>query len=60
MVGAIYSTFDVLEPGQQMELINDHDPVHLYIKLMTDRSGQFEWGYLSEGPDVWRITIRKI
>jgi uncharacterized protein (DUF2249 family) len=59
-IGTIYSTFDSLAPGQQMEIINDHDPVHLHEKLDIDRGGQFDWKYLAEGPDVWRIVIRKL
>lgn len=59
-IGTIYSTFDSLKPGEQMELINDHDPVHLYQKLSIDRGGEFDWNYLAEGPDVWRIVIRRL
>lgn len=59
-IGTIYSTFDNLKPGEKMELINDHAPEHLKLKLETDRSDQFDWIYLSEGPDEWRILITKM
>lgn len=59
-LSTIYSTFDSLAPGEKMEILNDHAPEHLHIKLSTDRGGQFDWRYLEEGPDVWRISIQKI
>jgi uncharacterized protein (DUF2249 family) len=59
-LGVIYTTFDSLESGQRMEIINDHDPIHLHQKLGTDRGGQFDWKYLQEGPVEWRIAITKI
>lgn len=59
-IGVIYTTFDNLQPGETMEIINDHDPHHLYQKLTIDRNGQFDWKYLAEGPDVWRVMITKI
>ena len=56
----IFETFDALEPGSQMELINDHDPKPLYYQFQVERSGQFTWKYLAEGPEVWRVAIGKI
>ncbi len=58
--GVIYTAFDNLKPGEIMELTNDHDPHQLYQKLTIDRDGQFDWKYLSEGPDVWKVQITKI
>jgi uncharacterized protein (DUF2249 family) len=59
-IGVIYTTFDSLQPGERMELINDHDPAHLHQKLRVDRGGQFDWNYLQEGPVEWRILITKM
>lgn len=59
-IGVIYTTFDNLRPGERMEITNDHDPHHLHQKLTIDREGQFDWKYLAEGPDVWRVQITKI
>lgn len=55
----IFSTFDRLAPGQTMVLVNDHDPKPLYYQLSFERSGQFEWEYLEQGPEVWRVAIRR-
>ena len=56
---AIFSTFDRLKPGEQMELINDHDPKPLHHMFAAELPDAFEWNYLEEGPDVWRVAIRK-
>lgn len=56
---AILSTFDKLANGETMELINDHDPRPLYDHFNVERSGQFEWEYLKQGPELWRIGITK-
>lgn len=56
----IFDTFDNLEPGQYMELINDHDPVPLRkYKFDVDKKNEFTWEYLESGPEVWRIAIGK-
>ena len=31
----------------------------LYYAFAAERAGQFEWTYLEQGPDVWRVEIRK-
>jgi len=55
----IFSTFDRLAQGQTMVLVNDHDPKPLYYQLSFERAGQFDWEYLEQGPEVWRVAIRK-
>ncbi len=55
----IFETFDQLESGQVMELINDHDPIPLKYQFMAERADLFEWDYLEEGPDVWKVAIKK-
>ncbi len=55
----ILKAFDDLLPGESMVLINDHDPEPLYHELKHSRSGEFEWKYLEEGPELWRVAISK-
>ncbi|GAB7388150.1 DUF2249 domain-containing protein [Bacillaceae bacterium] len=55
----IFRVFDELESGQKMELINDHDPRPLYYQFLMERPDQFEWEYLEQGPEVWRVAIGK-
>ena len=55
----IFETFDNLALGRKMEVMNDHDPKPLYYQFQAERSDQFKWEYLEEGPDVWRVSIEK-
>ncbi len=55
----IQRTFDQLEPGTAMLLINDHDPRPLYYEFQAERPGQFDWSYIESGPEVWRVRIGK-
>lgn len=55
----ILKTFIDLKPGEKMELVNDHDPRPLHYQFMIELPDQFEWEYLEQGPDVWRVSIEK-
>ena len=55
----ILGTFDNLEPGDSFELVNDHAPMPLYYQFLHERTGQFDWTYLLEGPDEWRVRIAR-
>jgi regulator of cell morphogenesis and NO signaling len=55
----IFETFDALEPGDSFILVNDHDPKPLFYQFTFERAGAFDWRYLEEGPDVWRVAIGK-
>ena len=56
---AIFQTFDALEPGTSFVLVNDHDPVPLKYQFEFERTDQFRWTYLEQGPDVWRVEISR-
>ena len=55
----IFQTFDDLAPGEAFELVNDHDPKPLYYQFQAERSGQIDWTYLEEGPELWRVKVSK-
>ncbi|MBH1940780.1 DUF2249 domain-containing protein [Mobilitalea sibirica] len=57
----VQRTFTALSIGDKMELINDHDfrPLFEY-KFPYDFPGQYEWEYLEEGPEVWRVAVTRI
>jgi uncharacterized protein (DUF2249 family) len=55
----IFATFDALAPGASFELANDHDPLPLYYQFAAERNGTFEWSYLEQGPELWRVRIGK-
>ncbi len=53
----IFHTFDQLKAGEGFVLVNDHDPKPLYYQFSAEHQGEFEWTYLEEGPEVWRVRI---
>lgn len=55
----IFDTFHNLKKGEKMELLNDHDPRPLHYQLLAEYEGKFEWEYLEQGPEVWRVGIEK-
>jgi len=55
----IFATFDDLQPGEAFELVNDHAPTPLYYQFLHERTGLFDWAYVEQGPDVWRVTITR-
>ena len=56
----IFRTFDVLPVGGTLLLINDHDPKPLYYQFGFERPGKFEWEYVEQGPQIWKVHIKRI
>lgn len=55
----IFDTFNKLMSGEEMELVNDHDPRPLHYQFLAEYTEQFEWEYLEQGPEIWRVAIKK-
>ncbi|MCC6381889.1 MAG: DUF2249 domain-containing protein [Dehalococcoidia bacterium] len=55
----IFATFDSLQPGEALLLVNDHDPKPLFYQFQAERPGEVEWLPQEEGPERWVIRIRK-
>ncbi len=56
----IFDTWDGIEEGDVLQLINDHDPKPLYYQFVGEQNGKFEWAYVTEGPDEWVVNIKKL
>jgi uncharacterized protein (DUF2249 family) len=56
----IFQTFETLQPGEALQLVNDHDPFPLRNQFDFMKRGQFRWDYLEAGPAVWRVRIGRI
>ncbi len=54
---SILSRYRALAPGESFILLNDHDPVPLHYQFDAEFPGQFEWEYLEQGPELWRVRI---
>ncbi len=55
----IFQRYDDLAEGETLTILNDHDPKPLYYQLLGEKGNVFTWEYLEEGPQWWKINIRK-
>lgn len=58
--GKIFSTFESLEVGKTLSIINDHDPKPLYYQFCAEYEGEFEWVYCEKGPVDWKVDITRV
>ena len=56
---SIFQRFDELKKGEAFIILNDHDPLPLFYQFKAERPEQFEWQYVEEGPDTWRVSITR-
>jgi DUF438 domain-containing protein len=56
----IFETWNNLNEGEALRIINDHDPKPLYYQLEVEHKGQFEWEYEQSGPKEWIVKIKKV
>jgi regulator of cell morphogenesis and NO signaling len=55
----IFRKFDALAEGESFVIVNDHDPKPLYYQLLAERGNIFSWDYLEQGPEIWKVHIKK-
>lgn len=55
----IFARFDELAEGESLTIHNDHDPKPLYYQLLGERGNVFNWEYLEQGPEWWKVRISK-
>ena len=56
---AIFGVLTDLRPGQAMRVVSDHDPRPLHAQIEFSYPEAFDWQYLEQGPDVWRVEISR-
>lgn len=56
----ILGLFDQLKDDESLELISDHSLAPLNKLFDREKKGFFEWNNVQSGPDIWKISIRKI
>lgn len=49
-----------LADGDVLTIVNDHDPAPLREHLGVAYPDTFAFEYLEEGPNVWRVRIRRL
>jgi uncharacterized protein (DUF2249 family) len=56
----IMAAYESLQAGETLELTVDHDPKCMYYTLKATRGDDaFAFEYLENGPDAWRVHVRK-
>jgi regulator of cell morphogenesis and NO signaling len=55
----IFERFDALKEGEGFVILNDHDPKPVYYQLLGERGDIFIWEYLQQGPEWWKVSIKK-
>lgn len=55
----IFEYFDALKEGESFTILNDHDPKPVYYQLLGERGDIFIWEYLEQGPEWWKVNIKK-
>jgi regulator of cell morphogenesis and NO signaling len=55
----IFNRFDELAEGESLTILNDHDPKPLYYQMLSERGNVFVWQYLEQGPEWWKVGIKK-
>lgn len=56
----IFAAWETLPVGDAMRLVNDHDPKPLYYEFAAERSGEFQWTPVEQGPERWAILITRV
>lgn len=55
----IFERFDILAPGESLVIHNDHDPKPLYYQMVGELGNIFQWEYLEDGPEWWKVRLTK-
>lgn len=55
-----YEAFEKIQPGEAFEFFNDHDPKPLYYQMEAESKEPFNWEYIQNGPEVWKVRVVKI
>jgi len=58
--GQIIQKWLDLPVGDYFVLVNDHDPVRMHEQFSAQWPGAFDWRYLQQGPEEFRVKITKL
>lgn len=53
----VLHAFDGLQAGDTVTVLGDHDPKGLLAHFQQERAGLYDWYYLEEGPQQWKVSI---
>ena len=55
----IFGELDTLAVGESLVIKNDHNPVPLRNQVEGLYGSKFEWKYLEEGPEIYRLCFTR-
>ena len=55
----IFSVLGALKPSQSLAIVSDHEPLPLQYQIQSGFPGLFDWTYVEQGPEVWRIVVSR-
>lgn len=55
----IFDAMEKLAVGESLVVLNDHNPIPLRGQVETIYGEQFQWQYLAEGPDEFRLQFTR-
>ena len=58
--GRIFGIAQALAGDQSFVIVNDHDPQPLRYQTEARYPALFSWKYLQQGPDIWRVEIKRL
>jgi uncharacterized protein (DUF2249 family) len=58
--GLIIQKWLDLPVGDYFVLVNDHNPVRMHEQFSAQWPSTFDWQYLQQGPDEFRMKITKL
>ncbi|SRR5579875_2051105 len=56
---SIFAALAQLKPGGVLTLLVDHEPQPLWYQLEAEQPDQFDWVYLEQGPELWRVQLQR-
>ena len=56
----IFKAWEELPVGNALKLVNDHDPKPLFYEFRAERTGEFEWTAVEQGPEQWTVLIKRV
>jgi uncharacterized protein (DUF2249 family) len=56
----IFGMLTSLAPGEALHVASDHDPRPLHYQIVSRYPEEFDWAYLEQGPETWRVEITRV
>lgn len=55
----IFASLEALKPRESLMIVSDHEPRPLQYQLQTRFPGLFDWRYVEQGPQTWRVVVTR-